>query len=75
MKFVQGTNKQKNYKDLKKVYYMPDEIYRIVIKEGSEEEENLQKIQEITGIKDMKQIILACINIAYERYYKNLIIA
>jgi len=54
---------------------MTDEIYRIVVKEGSKEEANLKKIQEITGITDAKQIILACINIAYEHYYKNLLIA
>lgn len=46
--------------------------YRIVIKEGSQEAENLKKIQELTGVKDLKQIIIACINIAYDNYYKNL---
>ncbi len=49
---------------------MPD--FRLVIRDGSEEDKILKKIKAITGVKDGKQIIKACIHMAYEHYYKNL---
>ena len=49
---------------------MPD--FRIILRENSEEYQNLKKIQKIIGVPDMKQIILGCINVAYEYYYKEI---